>query len=532
MTNFNFLFLYLKKLNVHINKKEFIIQYESHPAYPSLLAVSDTLNFFNIENGAIHVEAAEISALPSVFMTKLKDVSNDTLAFVETKKNGNSYTIYANSKKQHISKSTLLSQWKGMVFLIENNVGKAYKKQQFTLIHILMISCFFSLLLLFRETISTLPYFILWFLSIFGFGFSLLALQNIFNFDSSLKDVVCKSNHEFSGCDAVLHSSEKSSILSDVSIVFFSYQFISFLIATYTNTFEAYFFIQKLALFAALPILVFSIYYQVIKIKKRCRICIAISAIILSELAIILSFQEDISFQQIPFFQYNFHVFIFLFLLVGWHFLKNTLRSNKEMKVTIVHANRFKRNYTVFRNTLISTPKVALPQTCLTFGNPNAKIILDFITNPYCGFCKKPTEFLRKLLKKHKKDIAIRFIYNVNFNNREETSKQFLNQLIYIHKDSGGEAFFEALDFWYHTKDEQKWLEMYPYNFDSEEMKNMLQSQRLWCIENKFTFTPAIFINGHSFPKPYKIEELIYFIDDLIEDTTILKKAEVEKLIE
>ena len=60
MTNFKMLFLYLKKQNVFINEKEFAIQYESHPAYPSLLAVSDTLSFFNVSNGALHVNPPEM----------------------------------------------------------------------------------------------------------------------------------------------------------------------------------------------------------------------------------------------------------------------------------------------------------------------------------------------------------------------------------------------------------------------------------------------------------------------------------------
>lgn len=41
--NFSFFFHYLEKEKITIDKAEFIYQVQSHPDYPSLLAISDTL---------------------------------------------------------------------------------------------------------------------------------------------------------------------------------------------------------------------------------------------------------------------------------------------------------------------------------------------------------------------------------------------------------------------------------------------------------------------------------------------------------
>ncbi len=70
--NFSFLFQYLKKENVTIDQNEFVFQAQSHPDYPSLLAFSDTLHFFNIQNGAIRVTASEIIDLPDRFVSLFK----------------------------------------------------------------------------------------------------------------------------------------------------------------------------------------------------------------------------------------------------------------------------------------------------------------------------------------------------------------------------------------------------------------------------------------------------------------------------
>lgn len=47
-------FLYTQSQNISIDKQEFEFQIETHPDYPSLLAFSDTLNFFDIPNIAFN----------------------------------------------------------------------------------------------------------------------------------------------------------------------------------------------------------------------------------------------------------------------------------------------------------------------------------------------------------------------------------------------------------------------------------------------------------------------------------------------
>jgi len=49
--NFNNVFQYLRKEDINIDRKEFLFQVQAHPSYPSILAITDTLSFFNIDNG-------------------------------------------------------------------------------------------------------------------------------------------------------------------------------------------------------------------------------------------------------------------------------------------------------------------------------------------------------------------------------------------------------------------------------------------------------------------------------------------------
>ena len=46
MKEYGYLFNYLETENIKIDQEEFTFQVQSHPEYPSLLAISDTLSFF------------------------------------------------------------------------------------------------------------------------------------------------------------------------------------------------------------------------------------------------------------------------------------------------------------------------------------------------------------------------------------------------------------------------------------------------------------------------------------------------------
>lgn len=54
---------YAQYQHIKIDKEEFKYQLETHPDYPSLLAFSDTLSFFNIPNIAIKLSFQEIVSL-------------------------------------------------------------------------------------------------------------------------------------------------------------------------------------------------------------------------------------------------------------------------------------------------------------------------------------------------------------------------------------------------------------------------------------------------------------------------------------
>ena len=134
--NFNSLFQYLEKEEISIDKSEFLFQIQSHPDYPSSLAINDTLNFFNIQNGLLKVDKSQLELLPDQFATFLNDDRDVTqLYFIEKK--GNDYFYSQDKKTKEISASKLQSKWNDVVLLVEkseNEVSKKIKNNNTTLV--------------------------------------------------------------------------------------------------------------------------------------------------------------------------------------------------------------------------------------------------------------------------------------------------------------------------------------------------------------------------------------------------------------
>jgi thiol-disulfide isomerase/thioredoxin len=459
-----------------------------------------------VENGALRIEVDEIDALPSLFMTSLGNTASDSLTLIETKKE-DQYKLYQNGSTKIVSKDFLREHWTGIVFLIERDTEETSQKFQFTLKHLLIACCGISFGYFVFTNTTIIPFAIFLVTIICGLLLSVVALKNVFQLEHTFLNAICTGT-ENSSCNSVIKSSKRLSILSDVSLIFFAYQFLMLLISSATNTFQLFLSIQKVLLLASIPVLAISLYHQTFTVKKLCPVCLAIGTIVILEMSYLFTNTTLISLEQIPIAQYNFHFFIGIALALGWYVSKTIVLNNNTLYREMILANRFKRNYTLFKNTLISKSKTATPPAYLHFGNPTAPLTLYFITSPFCGFCEKPLEILQSLLQKYEQMMSVRLVYNVNFKTHTDDAKKLLQHLYYIQQDQGENAFFEALNFWYAHKDFQQWFAQYAHVFDKTSIQEKLELQRTWCVQNGISFTPALFINNYFLDKPYAIEDL------------------------
>ena len=122
---------YLYSNKIKINLTDFYFQLDSHPNSSSLLSISDTLTFFNIENVALNISFEEIELLPNSFIALLEDI-NDKPTFDKElyflKKENNNYFIQKKNKFVKITNEELKKRWQNVVLLAEKNEEEYYNK--------------------------------------------------------------------------------------------------------------------------------------------------------------------------------------------------------------------------------------------------------------------------------------------------------------------------------------------------------------------------------------------------------------------
>lgn len=517
--NFNYIFQYLEKENILVDKSEFLFQIQSHPDYPSVLAITDTLNFFNIQNGVIRVNTSEIGLLPNRYVTFLNDEKyNSQLYYIEKK--GATYFYTQHKKAIEISESILKSKWNGIVLLAETveteNTLSIRENNLFWILPSLCLTLFLSLLFLFEQNLETKLFFIF---PIMGILFSVAALKNLFGNKSELINSFCNISASTS-CSTIIDSNKWKIFefidLSSLSIVFYTSQLVALFVFILSNNITDFFYIQKILIFSSIPIVFLSVYYQKFIEKKWCPICLVIVSILVLELVFLLVLQENnltISLKSLVLFGFVFSAIAFI-----WTLLKTAFIKQKTLKEFQFEGNRFMRNYEVFKNSLISKDKMELPYSPIILGNKESNTEIAIITSPFCGHCKNAHEILDKIVIANKKNLKIKIIINADIDNVSSERKNLFRSLMSIYLEKGEEFFLEALHFWFNHKNLEDWIKIYGSASIDEKIDSIYKLQNQWCITNNLYLTPTIFINGYRYPRTYKRENLEFFVNELLDD--------------
>ena len=136
---------YAQSQNIKIDKEEFKFQVETHPNFPSLLAFTDALTFFNIPNIALKLPFEEIEKLDNSFVALLKN-ENQSQTFYYVTRDGNFYSFKKNNKTKKLTKEEIKKQWLEIVLLAEdseNHQEKNNSKTNTTTFTVVFMGAFF-----------------------------------------------------------------------------------------------------------------------------------------------------------------------------------------------------------------------------------------------------------------------------------------------------------------------------------------------------------------------------------------------------
>ncbi|SIQ37983.1 Protein-disulfide isomerase [Chryseobacterium sp. RU37D] len=492
-----------------LDKQEFLFQFNSHPNYPSALAFSDTLNFMGARNDAYELDKEYWDELPEEFIAIVDN------SFSLVKKTGTQYSIYSDKAKT-LNKDELYKKSTDFILLFEKENAKSksvrsYKPFIYSLFVLIIFYSFINLA--WYETVFNV-------LSLVGVYISLEIFNQKFGNTSAVIGSICggdtATNQTVNSCNKIINQ-DKTNILG---LKFSDFSLIYFIGITVLGLFlpSASFIIKGFA-FATVIAIGYSVYIQALVEKAFCRICLLIISVLVGQLAIGLLFFSN------PYFDINTIILSFILWISAFSlvlYVNNTLNEKESLQKSNAKNLRFKRNYDLFKKELLENEKITFTDSeTFSVGNPNSRLNISIISNPYCGFCKDAHKIMENLLEKYPNDISVQIRFNYSPENQNEKLTGLISDFMHIYKNKPEEEFLNTIEYWFETKDENK-IKQKAGNFSVQEDLSSLINMSAENRAAGLNFTPIILINGYQFPEKYDREDIYYFIDELTEDREIL----------
>jgi uncharacterized membrane protein len=477
----------------------------------AIVRITNTLDYFTIKHVVATVPKTAIDQLPEYFIAQVSDGSASNIVFVSKTPTGEIIAQVDENTQVTISKEEFVANWTGFVLAIEKSeTAQTIKKSKTFILNTILIGCLFiglSYIAILTHSLYKIGYM---FLSISGFIISGFIIKEKLGLETITSKFCTLSKN--TNCQAVLNSKEailfKDVDLSDISIVYFSFLTIAFMIAPNSLLF---FFLS----IGSLPAILYSLYYQNFKIRSWCPLCLGIVAVLLLQFLVQLPIYEELHFdyKTIPLFGC-----IIGLLIIGWISGKSLLSTKRENKTLRIENLTFRRNHNLFIPYYRSLKKIdtslagILP---IKIGVSNPIVTLSIITNPLCKMCSEAHKVYMDVLEKYPNEVQITFRFLVPHANPNDTKTQVSERLMQLYFEDGGEAFIHGYEEWYKKESIEEWFDTWG-KCSNVMYNNILKKQVTWCLSQGIDSSPAVLINEKLFPQSYHPTDIANFIEPII----------------
>ncbi|NER14795.1 thioredoxin domain-containing protein [Leptobacterium flavescens] len=508
---------YLVESNyLNIDSQDLKLQLLAHPDYPSLKSITDTLDYFKIENIAASIPKEYLDQLPEHFLTLVGTEEGKQLVMVSRHPSNTRIRIYSDKgHKEKIQLEDFEPRWGPTIIAIEPQKPELDKKikriSNFKLVGGLLIVA--SLFLYGWNNFELIP--VLYYLLSFGGAYlSFLIAREEMGLNTANIVKLC-TKYSNTSCSDVIKSNGAKLFglvsLSDMAISYSATLILFLLFNGYQNS------ILMSIGALSVPVLIYSVFYQWYSVKKWCLLCLGIAAVIVTQFSLTLIGNTPF---YLPVKEVSFFVFAFAASLFLWTRLKPLIKENHSLRSARIDFMKFKRNLELFtglltKKALVKDDKIYDSGSLISFGNPKAPLKIIAITNPLCGFCKASFQTYTSLLDTHAEDIHISFVFNVNYQSENNEGTQISHRLLEKFFLEDEEKCLDAFKEWFQDRNIASWQKKFGIS-KKLTYKHLLEAQSEWCKANSINYTPATVINGYYFPKEYEIKDLGLFIDELI----------------
>lgn len=194
------------------------------------------------------------------------------------------------------------------------------------------------------------------------------------------------------------------------------------------------------------------------------------------------------------------------------------LSENMKIEKITQEMNSLRMKDKVFLSLLKEQPhyKIDSSVSKIIWGKPDADLLITILTNPQCNHCAVMHIRLEKILEKYGDKLCVQYI----FTGIGDRIHHIIKKLIYIYMNNDREIVEHVFDNWFRRGrlDENVFFRKYNPDIANSGVEEEFQKHWQWEEKNSLRVTPSTLINGYKLPPGYKIEDIIYFLD-LIVDT-------------
>lgn len=498
-----------------LDHDEFLLQFRSHPDFPSALSLNDTINNFGIITEAFEVFDTNDYSYPKNFVT----IIDDHFTLVEYNQKNDLHKIYRSTKSTK-SVRKISDENSNLVISLPNISKVRLGKSIFALSsYTSLLYAFLIVVFAISSAYSNPVVSVYNFFSLIGIILSAEIYKLKVTQHSSVVNKICTSNKNSTQdtCAKLVLGDSKKILglkLSDWSLIFFCSVFVS----------GTLYIDSKLFLFSAsiisLAAVIYSLIYQLLIIREVCKVCMGINLILLLQILTVFRLypvEKDPSLLIYPFLLVGFFTAIFFTV-------DRLLEENQKLKKEHLKNLKFKRSYEIFKNELLKTDRFIFQDNeSFLIGPPDSPLKIQLITSPYCRHCHETTDIITGLINRFQEEISVQLRFTLL---DDSSIDEFFGLMKILKKVYLQDSFsiFNVLDEW---KAEQNIRLLKSKYLSSDELLKKVSMADIVKIlddnrSHNLNYTPVLLINGYKFPEKYEHHELKYFIHDLIKDKDVI----------
>ena len=389
-------------------------------------------------------------------------------------------------------------------------------------IGILFLSCIFSLLIHFQPMI-----FIVTLLSAVNLFFCGIVELRHLAAGSVLVNRLCRmeagsnpgeqqnaGTAAVNGCDMVLDRGRLPGniTIGDIGLMYFGSQFLYGWITSAVTPGIPDITLMAIAGWVAWASTVGLLVYQGFVIRRWCRICLMITAILWVQAGcwvcwLVLFGRHAITLAAIRLPELSL-LLTCIGLSLSWLMIKPLMTNSAEVNRMRVQLLKWKRDPALF-SSLLSRQHQAISRESLghdlRFGNPDAPWQLTAVINPYCNRCA--IDFLRiySLLKQQPDNfgVSLRIMHQSQLLH-QQTARILLGACL---DEPVANIRLKMLKDWFAKPQLRTWARKWRVTTNYLEDTRAILHQD-WGNRNGIRFTPSIFVNGAPLPEPYQLKDL------------------------